>query len=1024
MEPQNAESILESIEEGVCGLGPLPELLKAIDQFQQDPSILEDRLSEFITKLVDGFFTCRSEDQHRCSKVFYTFSKVCGIKKVMNHLSTDIFLLPKILEKLKDSGDWQDSYLLLAWLKMVLMSPFKLENDSQIYEMTGKFKSLQALHPLVSAVHAELFAKNIGLFRSSFSNETSDLYTVNFTLKAVLRQGQVHERQAVLDSAALNNLTSFCIDNADSANEIKLKLTFKTLPKLCKLHAAHRNWEAIEEIASWLLDSFNVPFTELRFQLAHNFAKIMELLMALDPESASSLIESIVHDARHTLSSNPTNTIDEDTLHTQLLVIAESSRIKLLNPELVKLVTESIVPITIKFQQTKVNKISGHQIRDATNFVCWSLARNCDINSESKNLFLNSLICSLLDRDLLIRKSSAAALQEILGRYGNTLLERENVMRVIELPNKNLETSYLQSVPQLFKIFKEEDSKYSNALLDWLLDYNVLQNNDLHIVKLTCGLIRILLEKQDANYLPNCFWNRVSESAALVFKGNDALRKCCFSYLATEAQLLKNDTVRKCCSEWLPSLLAVLSPRSPNPSERFKTLCVLKMLRSFSIENTGSFQIDVHTLDILFQIVRHRSISDRDYNEVKMCFVSLVSILSCKKGETKVTTIVDSFKQKFETLIRQNNPLCCAGLAYIDPDQFIKVFRELCPHMDCEARREVVSGISDRLLSIEAPRVLSILTATVDLLDDYTVTDRGDVGSLVRNSVVELIERHRDVFMQIDPALKSTVCSKLLRIAAEPNEKLRQKSFQVLARGHDLNQGDSHDSAILNFFQKYYQDKDTEFWVGFMFSAGAMYSTDQLIRTSIDSFLKFYEALSKERKLNLLNHLMRILPSFSEIEAWQASKEHRNALGCQKKDLVKQALASITFWRRIFESGMDVDPAFNATGAYAKFYNLHLIKKFAPLKLAVVRLMPFIAISFKRRAPHEDRMFANIVLKRLKTLACGAKSKSQKLTQIQAMSLEGMVIIYLAFGDDKKVIELEEVSREGPKSLLTFQESI
>ncbi|CUS20819.1 LAQU0S01e15346g1_1 [Lachancea quebecensis] len=1023
MEPQNVESILGVIEEGVHGSESVFGVLKAIDQFQQDPSILEDRLPEFIATLVDGFFTSASEYQHRCSQVFYTFAKVCGIKKVMNHLSTDIFLLPKILEKLKDSGDWQDSFLLLAWLKMILMSPFKLENDSQIYEMTGKFKVSQALHPLVSAVHAELFAKNIKLFHLSLSNGLLDLYTVNYTLKAILRQGQVHERRAVLDLPALNKLTSFCIDSADSTNEVKLRLTFKILPKLCKLHAAHGNWEVIEDIASWLLGSFNVPFTELRFQLAHNFVKIMQLFMTLDSDSAFSLIESIVYDARDTLSSNPTNTIDEDTLHTQLLVIAESSRIELLSPELLKLIAANIIPITIKFQQTKINKISGHQVRDATNFVCWSFARNCDIASESENLFLNSLMCSLLDRDLLIRRSSAAALQEILGRFGNTLLKREDVMRVIELPNKNLETSYLQSVPRLLKIFKGTNSKYSNALLDWLLDYNILQNNDLHIVKLTCGLIRILLEKQGPSYLPEYFWNHISESASLVLKGGDVLKKCCFTYLATEAQLLENDIVKKCCSEWLPTLLAIINPRSPNLSERFKTLCVLKLLHYYANENKDFSHFDDHTLDVLFQIVRHRSLLDDDYEEVKMSFVSLVSIVSSKKGDTELTGVVHGFQQRFEALVRQNNPLCCAGLAYIDPDQFVETFQEFCPHMDCEARREVVSGISDRLSGITAPKKLPILTAVVALLDDYTVTDRGDVGSLVRNRVVELIEKHRDIFMQTDPSLKSIVCSKLLRIAAEPNEKLRQKSFQVLAQGHDFDHSGCHDSAILNFYQKFYEDQDTEFWAGFMFSAGAIHSTDQLIRTSIDNFLIFYEGLPKLRKLNLLNYLVRILPSSSEIEAWQTSKEHKNSMGCQKKDLVKQALTSITFWRRVLESGMDVDPAFNAMGAYAKFYNLHLTKKFAALTIAVIRLMPYIAISFTRRTPQEDRKFANVILKRLKSLAC-RKTNSSKLTQIQSMSFEGMAIIYLAFEDGEKAIELEGASRKDPQSLLDFEESI
>ncbi|SCU84470.1 LANO_0C01442g1_1 [Lachancea nothofagi CBS 11611] len=1019
MDVTNVETLLRVIRDGVCRLEATPQVMAAIDQFQQDPSVLEDHLADFVRTLTGKFFDQIPQAQQTVANIFYTLSKVCGVKRTMKHLSTDIFLLPKILshiDTLSDTKNWKILMLLLSWLRMVLMSPFKLENDMAIFDMTNKLKTSPVLKPLVAGVHAELFAKNLPLFKDHYAKEGIDLLSLNYTLKAVLIHTKSRTPETFLDSSTLKELTETCLNTESELSEARVGLLLKVLPKLCRLHAEQESWEQIEEITTWFLNNVALSFTELRFQLAHSFAKIVQLLVNIDPASASSLVESILQEVKEELENNPINAVDTDKLHSELLFIAEVARIGALDSSSINEFSQNILPITIKFQQLRLNKITGHQIRDATNFICWSIVRNCDVILNLETIFINLLLCSMFDHELTIRRSASAALQEVLGRYGVTLLDSASVMKLIELPISSLDVSFQKNVSELISVFQESAPRYVKPLIDWLILDNVFKNLNFRIVELSASSISQLIKSEGSKRLEDNLLQPIFQVAKVLNTVENDYMKARFLYLTTQPYLFHIDLVRKSCLQCFNSIASNINERSRNLQEVFKIKSFMKTLNMLATEEEKLLQIINSTMiDALFRVVRFCSPSDSGFGQIKEWFLPIVTVMFSREPHSSTAVISQLFEENFNQLVKYNNPLCSAGLAYTPPARFSDSLLKVCPRMDCEARCQVIEALSDKLPTIVESQGEQVLELILGFLDDYTLTDRGDVGGIVRKCTATLIEKQFPFFMEFNPRLKKEVTSKFLRLIAEPTDKLRETCFRVLARAYNfkVSQEASHDENVFQFYSAHKQKFGDELWQGYVFSSGAIYSTDQQIASSIDCFLNFYDELPAEEKCVLLKDLMRVTPAYSELKSWQQSTSHVNRLGCQKRDIMKQAIVCVNFWRRALESGMYLPSDFSLKGAYAKFYNLHLLRNTA-LKSAVLKLFPFIAVSCKAAHSNENDQLKNDILNRLQQLAKRANGETNGLTQLQTVCREGMAIIYLAFDEIDKLEELKRFTSSQP----------
>ncbi|SCU80015.1 LAME_0B01288g1_1 [Lachancea meyersii CBS 8951] len=1019
MDVNNVETLLEVIKAGVQSLDEVSDVLTAIDRFQQDPSILDDYLAEFIGTLSRNFFVRSKSDQRSIGSIFYTLSKVCNFKRTKRHLPTDIFLLPQILTQLADwegFEDWRVLSMLLSWLSIILMSPFRLENDLEIYEETRKLKTYSVLDPLVAAVHAELFDKNLDLFRNQYLRQKVDLFTLNLTLKSILNRKSPLASQQLLDLLTLDNLSLFCLEQAFDSSETHNILVLKILPKLCRLHALQETWDGIEEITTWLLNHMALSFTDARIQLAHSLAKVVQLLATIDAESSHSLVQGIFDELIEELKSTPVDAIDPDRLHTELLFIAELGRLGSLEANFITQFAQDVLPVTTKFQQLRVNKITGHQIRDASNFVCWSLVRKCKVSSAVEAIFFHLLMCSMTDPDLTIRRSASAALQETLGRYGTDLMDDASVMRLIELPPNSLEVCFRDNIPKLMNLLMFNAPHLINSAIDWLIVDNVLRNQDYNIVELSTisvGKLFTLGEKGDiASKVLNSLRTRTDEMTC----DQSGALSARYIYLAAELPLFGENKIRRQCISCLPTLATQLKEESNNPSERFKVLAFMKALNATVITETSELQISMSILNTLLRIIRFSSPSESRFEHIKQLFVPMISRLASNGALFESRDIYQKFEQNFTKFVTTNNPICCAGLAYTLPGNFLCSFLSFCPHLNHEGRSQVLNALSNTLPEIVQANGPDILKLLAEFLDDYTVTEQGDVGGLVRKSTADLIEKQLLLFLGAGSSVMNLVCPRLLRLAAEPTDKVKETSLRILSQVYSFKCSDSvtHDENLFRFYSTNKIEFRSDFWQGFMFSAGAIYSTDLRIRISVDSFLRFFDRQSAEERSELLELLLRIVPSLTHVQSWRKSPIHLNRVGCQRRDLIKRATVCANFWRRTLESGLDVRENFSLRAVYARFYNLHLLKT-PLLRTAVVKLMPYLAVACASNKGPNHEALKNEIFSRLQMLANRSKKTADDISSLQIICLEGMLTICLAFGEQDK-LNTPEVFQQDEKA--------
>lgn len=1007
MESLNVNELLYQIDKGVTDFSERNHIIDAINQFQNDPTVLDKHLPRYVTKLTESFFNRSQDDLLFISEIYYNFCKVCSFKKVMKFLDSDIYLLPQLLillERTKQS-DWKVSFTILTWINLLIMSPFKLNNDITIYRLTSEFRKSSVLEKVVSNIHAELFIRNKTMFYQDFETNGINIESLNSTFKLIVNKKK-SDAQGFISLDLLNKIKKYCIEEFKFNDENHGLIILKLLPKLCELFSLNNDWESIEDIISWILENLNFTFIELRFKLSRNFAKIVMLVKRFSEEMCLDLVESLVQETSTLLDDNYIDFIDKDILHSYLLIIAEFSRFKLLNVDLIAIIVKKIIPISIKFQQLRITKIQGHQVRDATNFICWSIAKNYQL---SKSLILdmtqNLLVCSMFDHELIIRRSANAALQEVLGRYGSVILDNLTVVKLIELSVVNLENTYMVNSKKLCELFVIEYPDIFIFLLDWLLNYNIVENHDLKIVKLTSKVLPFLFRTIDGiqSFYDNFYLN-LTKFGKSAIESEDRLLcarfLCIFSYLEFGYY---SDELVEIANRCFQLLLKCELRKTVSLRESFEIFCFIKFLH-YMIEQT-TFTVTGKIIERLFQAIRSIGDWSPEYDELTSIFKKLVALISFEKAESMQEEVLELFWRTFYKFIHYNNVISCAALPHVHGIKFVDLFYSLMPKIDCQSKSGLIDSLVDRLPSILEEIGIGreeFLLDLTDLLDDYTITEQGDIGRKVRTSMTVLIQQHLNLFTGNDK-IRNKVIITLLRLSGEPLDNLRVLSFKILCEIISYTTvKEPFNSQILNFYHTKFCG-EREFWKGYLMSAGAVHSTDKQITSAIDAFLKYYQQLSKPDKLSLCNELIRIIPSQKELQI-SCELSSKSTLGFPKQDKFKMTLAFLTFWRRILESGIDIDSGFNFDGVYAKVYNIHLTKRVPKIKLASIRLFPLLALSHSKSINFDTKCLTltNNIIKRLWRLSCSSNGDNS-FTSIQYASLESLIMILLEFKEYDKV---------------------
>ncbi|GAV53697.1 hypothetical protein ZYGR_0AK01990 [Zygosaccharomyces rouxii] len=1008
------ETSLDAIERGLANLNEdsLPVVLRALDRFQQDPLVLIHRgvLTRYVSLICEDFFELGEKAKLVRCRVFHTIAKVVSWKRGVRYLPIDVYMLRKLVPLLENQGkeNWYIQFFILSWIYVLCLSPFQLEIDEKLYQLVSHCRA-PAVVPVVVDIRSQLLSKNESLFQKY--KDDLDMATFNKVLKLAVRQ-----EGAVIDPQTLDRFTETCLDGPVDATKLKI------LPKLFLMYALEMDTDRTQDIITWIVSQFGNDFTDTRFAVAHCYAKIVKIVIneLEEEEMFGLLIENCLGPTVKMLRYEPWDVLDQSRLHTYLLVIAElSTTIVAHSPkDAVGRICQDVIPYASRFQQLRANTIKGSQLRDASNFICWSLARaklgkECVRREDLNSVFLNVLMCSLFDRELLIRKSANAALQEILGRHVTFagILDNKTILQIIELPINNLPKHMTANTLKLYKMLCQNDERLAKFMIHWLFDSCILGNHDLSVVQWTTWALCQWAAEQADGLESTGIMDRIRDIQ--VSTPHEASRLL-YLLVQMKSRGLSWAAVRRvhALSKQVLDATKNLQFRS-NDYDLFQFLAIFEYAVLMLQDDGHEFTLDIGFVDLIFRMLRGFAPSIRFHEDMVSLLRVALPIVSTTSTKFVSVEAKTKFWCHYEQLIRSNNSCCCSSFAAVEPHRFVKMFRSNLPLMDCQGKSQTL----DSFQTIDSFRSIAqvdrhILTLVAKLLDDYTITEQGDVGRLVRTSTTQLVLKSQDLFKE-EP-LNSQVLSSLMRLSGEPNEEIRRIALYVLyGTAETLDEDDIDLLQLIRLQCSQFNTYMREFWKGFLMSAGAIHSTEIQIRTAIDSFLRYYDLLpSDSERLEVCNDLVRIIPSAKSITETKSQQTSDPETGIVNQDILKMTVSYINFWHRVLESGLRMDPNFNFQGFYAKLYNLHLLNGASLLRLTIVGFFAQLVVSLVHSRDLSDRKLINSIIERLLTISKREASRRRKPTQtlLEEECLKALATIFLELNLFSKLEDLVKCS--------------
>ncbi|KAJ3566930.1 hypothetical protein NP233_g6689 [Leucocoprinus birnbaumii] len=249
--------------------------------------------------------------------------------------------------------------------------------------------------------------------------------------------------------------------------------------------------EAVEALLQSLFDTLQDKDTVVRWTAAKGVARVAERL----PQDFSSQILDTVMDlfSIHSVTASTLYdlpSIAESTWHGAALACAEIARRGLVTteqlPTLIGWISKALY-----FDLRKGSHSIGSNVRDAASYVLWSLARTQDVTllkSHASDLARRLVTVALFDREIHIRRAASAAFQEHVGRtnlfpHGIDVLSKTDFYAISGRRN-----AFLVAAPQV-----AEHLEYRSYLIDHILNV-VLRHWDVGMRELGSQALRAICE--------------------------------------------------------------------------------------------------------------------------------------------------------------------------------------------------------------------------------------------------------------------------------------------------------------------------------------------------------------------------------------------------------------------------------------------------------------------------------------------------------------------------------------------------
>ncbi|KAF1966082.1 hypothetical protein BU23DRAFT_518586 [Bimuria novae-zelandiae CBS 107.79] len=598
----------------------------------------------------------------------------------------------------------------------------------------------------------------------------------------------------------------------------------------------------LEEVIEFLLESLADGDSPVRYAASKALSIVT---MKLDPEMTGDVVEAILGSLNENVywqgSKRNLSGVDSLQWHGLTLTLSHLLYRRALSPAMLPEILNALL-LALAFEQRSTTGGSiGTNVRDAACFGIWALSRRyttpelsavettsvrASEHQKGHSIFqvlaTELLVVACLDPAGNIRRGSSAALQELIGRHPNTVHEGISLVQVVDFHAVGLrERAMCRVSVEAGKLFRI----YWDALFDNLLGWRGIGSLDSASRLFAARAVGLLSSDQSpaviramvdricielAALKPREVEERqglVSALAALVDQNNvrededgsaGPTTKADLTHLwkllerdlklddiALMSPAMRPDLTASSICTFLGALSCMTSPPGTSDESRVPTgelirllnLClgryadsvlgtisrtasrVVKFLQSFSPSDADSL-----VSGWLSRLNEEASYDGLRYSGFAIALGAAYPWLN--PGSTEVTAM--------QNQIAEILPFRCTSAVAIEARTValsaISILLKNC--VDPDSQCELPSVIADR-----------IANASHVALNDYTVTERGDVGSLVRLEALNTMGTAWETGLLRGCAYEKNLHADVLRLSLEKLDKVRLRAAQVLEKG-------------------------------------------------------------------------------------------------------------------------------------------------------------------------------------------------------------------------------------------------
>eukprot|EP01060_Flectonema_neradi_P027568 TRINITY_DN3716_c0_g8_i1.p1 TRINITY_DN3716_c0_g8~~TRINITY_DN3716_c0_g8_i1.p1 ORF type:complete len:1250 (+),score=279.39 TRINITY_DN3716_c0_g8_i1:677-4426(+) len=356
------------------------------------------------------------------------------------------------------------------------------DDETEVFRQAG---ALSAIASLMKFGRREELAPHLGIISDMLTQEhlteLNNMLLSKMLVKSVQRLGLAYLKPRVVSWRYQRGMRSL-LDNLKGGQQQQQQQQAQEEQEEEEDDTAP---EEVEPVLGVVLESLKNQDSIVRWSAAKGVGR---LTARLAKEDADDVVVAVIE----------TFDLYEDSnaWHGGCLALAELARRGLLLPSLI----EQVIPITLKALKYEVVKGSysvGRHVRDAGCYVCWAFARAyapSDIATYAEKMSASLLSTALYDKEISVRRAAAAAFQECIGRLGNFPHGIDIVTRADYFTLSNRKRAYLEVSP----VIAAYDKAYHNHFAEHLAN-NRLQHSDRDVRQLAAEVLGKLSTSDDCD---------------------------------------------------------------------------------------------------------------------------------------------------------------------------------------------------------------------------------------------------------------------------------------------------------------------------------------------------------------------------------------------------------------------------------------------------------------------------------------------------------------------------------------------